>query len=114
LQPFEESAAIYFSLNLKRETKNVPDEVAHTFLLATRVIVTFSLFILAFGSCYAKLVAQLYGGALFIENQGSSYPIQSIANPYMKWGGRLAWSILFTHLHDHFFWGNCLVPESNY
>lgn len=73
LQPFEESAAIYFSINLKRvenSTNTIPVGVANTFLLLIRVIFTFGILVFIYGSSYASLAAELYGGRRFIENQG--------------------------------------------
>jgi hypothetical protein len=70
LQPLEESAAIYFSIHLKRGNYDVPTEIIHTFLLLIRFILSFGLVILVFGSSYATLAASIYGGTTFIENKG--------------------------------------------
>ena len=75
LQPFEEAASIYFSINLKRqneENKNekLPKNVLETFLVFTKLILIFGLIIFPFGFAYARLAAFLYGGALFMENNG--------------------------------------------
>nr|CAD2195549.1 unnamed protein product [Meloidogyne enterolobii] len=73
LQPFEESASIYFSINLKREEENeenkkLPKNVLETFLIFTKLIFIFGLIIFPFGFSYARLAAFLYGGKLFMEN----------------------------------------------
>lgn len=76
LQPFEESAAIYFGTNLKRteDSSNnntaIPDEVANVFLILTRLILTFGILAFTYGSSYARFAAELYGGRRFIESQG--------------------------------------------
>ncbi|KAF7639933.1 RFT1-like protein, partial [Meloidogyne graminicola] len=77
LQPFEESASIYFSINLKRieekEENNLknklPKNVLETFLIFTKLILIFGLIIFPYGFAYSKLAAFLYGGSLFEENK---------------------------------------------
>ncbi|KAL7078660.1 hypothetical protein ACQ4LE_002533 [Meloidogyne hapla] len=73
LQPFEESASIYFSINLKRQNEEnkinkLPKNVLETFLIFTKLILIFGLIIPPFGFSYARLAAFLYGGKLFMEN----------------------------------------------
>uniref|UniRef100_A0A914I3Y0 Protein RFT1 homolog n=1 Tax=Globodera rostochiensis TaxID=31243 RepID=A0A914I3Y0_GLORO len=96
LQPFEESASIYFGTQIRRAVDNngdggggggghspasgngemntsekiptVPRPICEEFVLLTRHIVTFGLVVLAFGSSFCWLAAFLYGGRLFIDN----------------------------------------------
>nr|CAD2157027.1 unnamed protein product [Meloidogyne enterolobii] len=106
LQPFEESASIYFSINLKREeneeNKKLPKNVLETFLIFTKLIFIFGLIIF-------PLVFLMLDWLLFSDQLLSLY---SIYLPIIAVNGFTSCKIfsfsVFVHLFLNYFLSNYL------
>lgn len=86
LTPLEESAAIYFSSNIRHHTNTpassvseggglgtIPKKAITTFISLLRLIIVLGLIVCIFGFPYSKTVVQIYGGDVLTENEGKMF-----------------------------------------
>ncbi|KAI1725007.1 rft protein [Ditylenchus destructor] len=74
LTPMEESAAIYYSSNMRQSSvnKDVPKKILSNFVALLRLIIVLGIVVCVFGIPYSKIVVQFYGAELLTENDGAS------------------------------------------
>uniref|UniRef100_A0A7E4URV5 Protein RFT1 homolog n=1 Tax=Panagrellus redivivus TaxID=6233 RepID=A0A7E4URV5_PANRE len=76
LTPLEESAFMYFSTRLNRQSGNTANsskksaEAEKTYFAVLRIIISVGLTVFVFGLPYSALVIRLYGGQVLVDNQG--------------------------------------------
>jgi oligosaccharide translocation protein RFT1 len=71
----EESAAIYFSSNIRHNnvTKDIPKKVLATFVALLRLILILGIVVCVFGIPYSRIVVQIYGGSFLTDNGGKAF-----------------------------------------
>lgn len=77
LTPMEESAAIYYSSNMRQSSvnKDVPKKILSNFVALLRLIIVLGIVVCVFGIPYSKIVVQFYGAELLSENDGKFFQL---------------------------------------